>query len=61
MHQSIMTKMKNYSDKDWTMLEVIIKHGIKTFECQYKDKKWEKQVIFVQTKLLLLENIKNNC
>ena len=33
MHQSIMKKIKNYSDKDWTMLEVITKHGIKTFEC----------------------------
>ena len=35
MHQSIMTKIKNYACKDWIVLDVIIKHGIKIFECQY--------------------------
>ena len=33
MHQSIMTKIKNYSCKDWILLEIIIKHSIKIFEC----------------------------
>ena len=33
MHQSIITKIKNYSDKDWIVLDVIIKHSIKIFEC----------------------------
>ena len=31
MHQSIMTKIKNYSDKDWIVLDVIIKHSICNF------------------------------
>ena len=33
MHQSIMTKIKNYACKDWIVLDVIIKHSIKIFEC----------------------------
>ena len=33
MHQSIMTKTKNYADKDWIVLDVIIRHNIKIFEC----------------------------
>ena len=33
MHQSIMKKIKNYSCKDWIVLDVIIKHSIKIFEC----------------------------
>ena len=33
MHQSIMTKIKNYASKDWIVLDVIIKHNIKIFEC----------------------------
>ena len=33
MHQSIMAKINNYACKDWTVLEVIIKHSIKIFEC----------------------------
>ena len=32
MHQSIMTKIKKYACKDWIVLDVIIKHGIKIFE-----------------------------
>ena len=32
-HQSIMTKLKSYVDKDWIVLDVIVKHGIKIFEC----------------------------
>ena len=33
MHQSIMTKIKNYDSKDWVVFDVIIKHSIKIFEC----------------------------
>ena len=39
MHQSIMTKIKNYASKDWIVLDVIIKHSIKIFECYYKKNK----------------------
>ena len=31
MHQSIMTKMKNYARKDWVVLDVIIKYGMHKF------------------------------
>ena len=41
MHQSIMTKIKNYANKDWIVLDAIIKHRIKIFESQHKEKKWE--------------------
>ena len=37
MHQSIMTKLQNYDCEDWAVLNVIIKHSIKIFECQYKN------------------------
>ena len=33
MHQSIMTKIKNSACEDWIVLDVIIKHSIKIFEC----------------------------
>ena len=33
MHQSIMTKIKNYACKDWNALDLIIKQSIKIFEC----------------------------
>ena len=33
MHQSIMTKIKNYASKDWIDLDAIIRHNIKIFEC----------------------------
>ena len=33
MHQSIMTKTKNSPSEDWIVLDVIIKHSIKIFEC----------------------------
>ena len=33
MHQSIMTKIKNYGSKDWIVLDVIVKHSINIFEC----------------------------
>ena len=33
MDQSIMTKIKHYSCKDWIVLDANIKHGIKIFEC----------------------------
>ena len=38
MHLSIMTKI-NYACKDWIVIDVIIKHSIKTFECQYEENK----------------------
>ena len=33
MHQSIMTKIKNYVYKDCIAFDVIIKHIIKIYEC----------------------------
>ena len=33
MHQSIMTKMKNYASENWIVLDVIIKCNIKIFDC----------------------------
>ena len=33
MHQGILTKIKEYTCKDWIVLDVIIKHSIKIFEC----------------------------
>ena len=33
MHQSIMTKIKNYACEDWIVLDVIRKHSTKIFEC----------------------------
>ena len=33
MHQSIMTKIKNYTCKDLILLDVIVKHSTKLFEC----------------------------
>ena len=39
MNQSIMAKIKNYAFKDWIVLDVIMKHSIKIFECLYKEKK----------------------
>ena len=33
MHQSIMTKIKNYASEDWIVLDIIIKYSIKIFEC----------------------------
>ena len=41
MHQSITTKIENCADEDQTALDVIIKHNIKIFECQYEEKNWE--------------------
>ena len=38
MFQSIITKIKNYADKDWFFLDVIIEHSIKIFEYWYKEK-----------------------
>ena len=32
MHQSIITKIKNYASKNWIALDAIIKHSIKIFE-----------------------------
>ena len=33
MHQSIITKIKNYASEDWIVFHVTIKHSIKIFEC----------------------------
>ena len=33
MHQSIIIKIKNYACQDWIVLDAIIKHSIKIFEC----------------------------
>ena len=33
MDQSIMTKIKNYAYKDWILLDTIIKHSTKIFNC----------------------------
>ena len=33
MHQSIMTKMKNYASENWIVLDVIVKCNIKIFDC----------------------------
>ena len=33
MHQSIMTKMRNYACQDWIVFDVIIKHIIKISQC----------------------------
>ena len=33
MHQSITTKIKNYACEGWIVLDGIIKHSIKIFEC----------------------------
>ena len=32
-HQSIMSTMKNYAGEDWIVVDMIIKHSIKIFEC----------------------------
>ena len=39
LHQIIITGTKNYSFKDWIVLDVIIKHSITIFECQHKENK----------------------
>ena len=33
MYQSIITKIKRYASEDWIVLDVIVKHSIKIFEC----------------------------
>ena len=33
-----MKKIKTYASEDWIALDVTIKHSIKIFECQYKEK-----------------------
>ena len=33
MHQSIIKKIKNYACEDYIVLDTIIKHSIKIFEC----------------------------
>ena len=41
MHQRVMTKIKDYAGKDSIVMDMIVKHSIKTFKCNYKEKKWE--------------------
>ena len=43
MHQSIMTKIKNYACEDWIVLDIVIKHSIKIFECYYNENKEHKK------------------
>ena len=31
MHQSTMARIKTYADKDWIVVDVVIKHSIKIF------------------------------
>ena len=38
LHQSIITEIENSVSKDWIVIETIVKHSIKTFECWYKQK-----------------------
>ena len=33
MHQSIITEIENYTGEDWIVLDVIIKHSVKIFDC----------------------------
>ena len=35
MHQSIMTKMENSAGENWIVVETILKHSSKIFECAY--------------------------
>ena len=37
MHQSIVTKLRNYASEDWTVLDVITKTSIKISECASKN------------------------
>ena len=39
IHQSIMTKIKNYVSEDWIVFDVIIKRSIKIFEGDYEKNK----------------------
>ena len=39
IHQSIMTKIKNYVSEDWIVFDVIIKRSIKIFESYYEKNK----------------------
>ena len=33
MHQSIITKIKNYTSKNYIVLDAIVRHSVKIFEC----------------------------
>ena len=39
IHQSIMTKIKNYVSEDWIVFDVIIERSIKSFESYYEKNK----------------------
>ena len=45
MHQSIITKTKNYSCKDWIILDAIINHNITIFEYYYNENKQYEKII----------------
>ena len=60
MHQSIMTKIKNYADKDWIILDVIIKHSIKMSVSMRRKNGINKQGLY-RLNLCFLENISSNC
>ena len=60
MHQSIMTKIKNYADKDWIILDVIIKHSIKMSVSMRRKNGNNKQGLY-RLNLCFLENISSNC
>ena len=33
VHQKIIMKIQNYASEDWVVLDAIMKHSIKIFEC----------------------------
>ena len=33
MHQSILTKIKKYTSKNYIVLDAIVRHSVKIFEC----------------------------
>ena len=35
MHQRIMKKIKKYACENWIVLDIIIKHSIKIFDCAW--------------------------
>ena len=57
-----MTKRKNYVSEDCIVLDVIMKHSIKIFECYNKQnkqhKKQRQQVMYSQTKSFAFKEYK---
>ena len=58
MHQSIMTKTKDYAFENWIALDVIWKVSKRKINSM---KKMEIISNFIQTQSLFLQNISNNC